>query len=344
MTRIDPEAIRRGDRLALSRALTAIENNDPAGQEALAVLFPQTGKAHLVGVTGSPGTGKSTLVNQLARHFRQNQASPPPKVGIIAVDPSSPFTGGALLGDRIRMQDLVGDPEIFIRSMASRGALGGLSHSTAAFATLMDGAGFDLIFIETVGAGQAEVDIAQLAHTVIVVEAPGLGDDIQAIKAGILEIADILAVNKADLPGSDNAARALRMMLEMSHGQGSLPLAGKHFRSGHTLDKVLDQVKTETWEPPVQLISATAGKGIPDLAEAITSHRAYLESTNLWQVKEAYRLQKDLEALVQDTLMDNWRAALDDERFTAILTDLIQHKLSPGEALQHLLWPKTNRL
>jgi LAO/AO transport system kinase len=337
MTRIDPDAIRKGNRLALSRALTAIENNDPAGQAALAALFPETGKAHLVGVTGSPGTGKSTLVNQLARCFRQSPNTNPPKVGIIAVDPSSPFTGGALLGDRIRMQDLVGDPEIFIRSMASRGALGGLSHSTAAFATLMDGAGFDLIFIETVGAGQAEVDIAQLAHTVIVVEAPGLGDDIQAIKAGILEIADILAVNKADLPGSENAARALRMMLDMAHGKGSLPTAGKHFRSGFNVKKEVEQVQTQTWEPPVQLITATDGKGIPKLAEAIQSHKSYLKSTGLWQVKEAYRLQKDLEALVRDTLMDNWREKLDDDRFRSILEDLIHHKLSPAEALQLLL-------
>ena len=335
MTRIDPEAIRKGDRLALSRALTAIENNDPAGQAALAALFPQTGKAHLIGVTGAPGTGKSTLVNQLARHFRQSPN--PPKVGIIAVDPSSPFTGGALLGDRIRMQDLIGDPEIFIRSMASRGALGGLSHSTAAFATLMDGAGYDLIFIETVGAGQSEVDIAQLAHTVIVVEAPGLGDDIQAIKAGILEIADILAVNKADLPGSENAARALRMMLEMAHGQGSLPVAGKHLRGKLQTETSVEQAHKPAWEPPVQLITATEGQGISELAEAIQSHRAYLQSTGLWQVKEAHRLQKDLEALVRDTLMDQWREKVDDERFSAVLDQLFRHELSPGEALQLLL-------
>lgn len=337
MARIDPDAIRKGNRLALSRALTAIENNDPAGQAALAALFPMTGNAHLIGVTGAPGTGKSTLVNQLARFFRQDQTTNSPKVGIIAVDPSSPFTGGALLGDRIRMQDLIGDPEIFIRSMASRGALGGLAHSTAAFATLMDGAGFDLIFIETVGAGQAEVDIAQLAHTVIVVEAPGLGDEIQAIKAGILEIADILAVNKADLPGSENAARALRMMLEMAHGQGSLPVAGKHLRSELHVEEVVAQVPSSAWEPPVQLITATEGKGIIELAEAIQSHRTHLKSTGLWQAKEAYRLQKDLEALVQDTLMRDWREKLDNDRFAAITNDMVHHKLSPVEALKLLL-------
>ena len=231
MSYIDPEAIRQGDRLALSRALTAVENHTLQSKELQAALFPHTGKAHLVGVTGAPGSGKSTLVNQIAKFLRQGeQAEQPPKIAIIAVDPTSPFSGGALLGDRIRMQDLAGDKGIFIRSMASRGALGGLAHSTAAFATILDGAGFDMIIIETVGAGQAEVDIARLAHTVIVVEAPGMGDDIQAIKAGILEIADIMVVNKADRPESENTARALKVMLQMANSGGSMPIAGKHLR------------------------------------------------------------------------------------------------------------------
>ena len=163
------------------------------------------------------------------------------------------------------------------------------------------------------------------------------GDDIQAIKAGILEIADILAVNKADLPGSENAARALRMMLEMAHGQGSLPLAGKHFRSGFHAQTALPQTSEQLWEPPVQLVTATDGNGVPELAEAIQSHKTYLQTTGLWQVKEAFRLQKDLESLVRDTLMDRWREKLDDDRFTQVLADLVQHKLSPGEALQLLL-------
>src|SRR5665648_558109 len=194
------EALLAGDRLALSRLLTQVENGTQDGFTALNELFQHTGRAHLVGVTGAPGVGKSSLVNQLALHFRSHDNK---TIAIIAVDPTSPFTGGAVLGDRVRMRDLAGDSGVFIRSMASRGTLGGLAHATAAMTQVFDAAGFDLVLIETVGAGQAEVDIARLAHTTLVVEAPGMGDDIQAIKAGILEIADILVVNKSDHPMAD---------------------------------------------------------------------------------------------------------------------------------------------
>lgn len=251
MAQIDTLAIRQGDRLALSRALTAVENEQPESRAILATLFPFTGHAHLIGVTGGTGTGKSTLVNQLAKTFRaSNDGLEPPKIAVIAVDPSSPFTGGALLGDRIRMQDLAGDKGIFIRSMASRGALGGLAHKTAAFTTILDGAGYDIILIETVGAGQAEVEIARLAHTVVVVEAPGLGDGIQAIKAGILEIADILVVNKADRPDAENTARALRMMLEITYGNGSMPVAGKHRLQKKPSQAQATPQNKPAWEPP----------------------------------------------------------------------------------------------
>jgi len=207
------KSVLKNDRLALARLLTQVENDTPDGRAALAELFPHTGKAHLLGVTGAPGTGKSSLVNQLALHFRGEGK----RVAILAVDPSSPFTGGAVLGDRVRMRDLAGDAGVFIRSMATRGSLGGLAQATAAMAQVFDAAGFDVVIIETVGAGQSEVDIARLAHTTIVVEAPGMGDDIQAIKAGILEIADVLVVNKADRPGVENTERALRSMLELAH-------------------------------------------------------------------------------------------------------------------------------
>src|SRR5512134_3668705 len=203
-----------GNRLALARLLTQVENDLPEGRAALAELFAHTGRAHLLGVTGAPGTGKSSLVNQLALYYRKNENK---KIAIIAVDPSSPFTGGAVLGDRVRMRDLSGDSGIFIRSMASRGSVGGIAQATASLAQVFDAAGFEIIVIETVGAGQSEVDVARLAHTTIVVEAPGMGDDIQAIKAGILEIADILVINKADRPGVENTERALRSNLELAH-------------------------------------------------------------------------------------------------------------------------------
>ncbi|MBW6466378.1 MAG: methylmalonyl Co-A mutase-associated GTPase MeaB [Brevefilum sp.] len=339
MPKVDPLAIRQGDRLALSRALTLVENNAPESRELQSALFPFTGTAHLIGVTGAPGTGKSTLVNQLAKHFRLAEDSKPaPKVAIIAVDPTSPFTGGALLGDRIRMGDLSGDKGIFIRSMASRGALGGLAHNTAAFVTVLDSAGFDLIIIETVGAGQAEVDIASLAHTVIVVEAPGLGDDIQAIKAGILEIADILVVNKADRPGADNTARALRVMLEMAQGKNGLRSAkGKHAFNSKQASGSSTQPAAEAWLPPMHTITATEGKGIDALVADIQRHADYLHSSNLWQQKEATRLRRDLEALIRDTLVHKWRMELDQQQFESVLSDLLQRKYSPIEALETLM-------
>jgi LAO/AO transport system kinase len=197
------ESILSGGRMALARLLTQVENGSAEGRAILDELFPHTGKAHLIGVTGAPGTGKSSLVNQLALHYRR--AVDHKRVAIVAVDPSSPFTGGAVLGDRVRMRDLAGDPGVFIRSMASRGSLGGLAQATAGMVQVFDAAGFELILIETVWAGQTEVDIARLAHTTLVVESPGMGDEIQAIKAGILEIADILVINKADLPGVEHA-------------------------------------------------------------------------------------------------------------------------------------------
>ncbi len=338
MTQIDPLAIRQGDRRALSRALTLVENNHPGSREIQAALFPHTGKAHLIGITGAPGTGKSTLVNQLARALRkQEDQKIAPKVAVIAVDPTSPFSGGALLGDRIRMHDLAGDKGIFIRSMASRGALGGLAHSTAAFATVLDGAGFDLILIETVGAGQAEVDIARLAHTVVVVEAPGLGDDIQAIKAGILEIADILVVNKSDRPEAENTARALQAMLDMAHGGGSLSSAGKHLLKGADGAKTIDKKPEYRWKPPIHLVTATNGEGINQLVADIKHHRTYLQETGLWQVKEENRLRRDLDALIKDMLLLQWQHKIDKARFDAVLSDVIARIRTPIEAAEALI-------
>lgn len=329
------KAVLAGERLALARLLTQVENDTPQGREALNELFPHTGQAHLVGVTGAPGTGKSSLVSQLARAFRQPQDdSQPVQVAIVAVDPTSPFTGGALLGDRVRMRDLSGDPGVFIRSMASRGALGGLAQRTAAVVQVLDAAGFEMIFIETVGAGQSEVDIARLALTTLVVEAPGAGDDIQASKAGILEIADILVVNKADRPGVDSTVRALQAML----GQAQAT-AGKHL-----LKLSHDEAKQESagWEIPVMRSIATSGEGIPELAANIRQHRFHLMNSGDWQQRDQIRLQSELDALLQSTLLNRWRDTVSQERYQQTLNLLATRKISPLQAVEKLL--KNNQL
>ncbi len=324
------KAVLAGERLALARLLTQVENDTPEGRDALNELFPHTGKAHLVGVTGAPGTGKSSLVSQLVRAFRQPQDDKDPvQVAVVAVDPTSPFTGGALLGDRVRMRDLSGDPGVFIRSMASRGALGGLAQRTAAVVQVLDAAGFDVIFIETVGAGQSEVDIARLALTTLVVEAPGAGDDIQASKAGILEIADILVVNKADQPGVDTTVRALQAML----GQAEAA-AGKH------LLKSAPQAQEQEaagWEIPVMRTTATSGEGIRDLAKAIRQHRAHLMDSGGWQQRDQVRLQSELESLLQSTLLNRWRDTVSWERYQQTLDLLANRRISPLQAVEKLL-------
>lgn len=318
------DGVLAGERLALARLLTLVENDTPKGRAALDGLYPYTGKAHLIGVTGSPGTGKSSLVNQVAKSFRAQGVE---KVAIIAVDPSSPFTGGALLGDRIRMRDLTGDPGVFIRSMASRGALGGLSRATASVAQVLDAAGFDLILIETVGAGQSEVDIARLAHTVIVVEAPGLGDDIQAIKAGILEIADIMVVNKCDLPGADQTARALRAMLDMAH-----PIRGG----------LSGALKMISWIPPVILTCSTGCQEFDELLDAIRLHFDTINQSGERKERDRERLQTNLEALLKDTLMLHWKNGLQPGQLEKTLEQLVSREVSPFEAVDYLLAKKQN--
>ncbi len=331
------EEVLAGNRLALARLLTAIENDTPEGRAALNALFPHAGRAHLIGVTGAPGTGKSSLVNRLAYHYRHPPDGEVPKtVAIVAVDPSSPFSGGAVLGDRVRMRDLAGDPGVFIRSMASRGSLGGLARMTAGVVQAFDAAGFEIVLIETVGAGQAEVDIARLAHTTLVVEAPGLGDDIQAIKAGILEIADILVINKADRPGVENTERALRNMLNLAH-----PLPRVHRHHG-ALEKVLPAVAEapadETvWIPPIQKTIAIRGDGIAELATEITRHRAHLESTGDWERRWRARLQSELEDLLQATLVNRWRRGIPPNYYEGIFARLVKREISPRQAVEALL-------
>ncbi|MCK5793982.1 MAG: methylmalonyl Co-A mutase-associated GTPase MeaB [Anaerolineales bacterium] len=328
------QAVLNGERLALTRALTQIENNTAEGLEILEALFPHTGKAHLIGVTGAPGTGKSTLVNQLALAYRQPaDGTIPPRVAIVAVDPTSPFTGGAILGDRVRMQDLAGDPGIFIRSMASRGSLGGLAAATAGLVQVFDAAGFEIIIIETVGAGQAEVDIARLAHSTIVIEAPGLGDEIQTIKAGILEIADILVVNKSDKPGAENTLRALRNMLSMAHPEGNQI---NHHGQLMEIDTEADQTEND-WIPAVLPTVATSGEGIPDLVSSLNVHIDFLKSSDLWQLREEKRLKNQLETLLGTALRSRWEKSISPDIYQAALAKVIKRELSPWRAVEELI-------
>jgi LAO/AO transport system kinase len=333
---IDISPILSGNRLALSRLLTQIENDSPEGRAALNELFSHTGNAHLIGVTGAPGTGKSSLVNQLAHFYRhppEGQAAK--RVAVVAVDPSSPFTGGAVLGDRVRMKDLAGDPGVFIRSMASRGSLGGLATATAGMVQAFDAVGFEIILIETVGAGQAEVDIARLAHTTLVIEAPGLGDDIQAIKAGILEIADILVVNKADRPGVENTERALKGMLNLAH-----PVQRVFQHHGRLMEaKPAAQIDSDAkiWFPPIQKTVATAGDGIPELATEIAHHRLHLEESGDWNRRERARLQAELNQLLQTTLVARWQTGITDVQYKLVLDRLAERQISPQQAVGELL-------
>ncbi len=332
---LQTQAILQGNRLALSRLLTQVENDTAEGRSALAELFPHTGKAHLIGVTGAPGTGKSSLVNQLTLHYRKERKL---KVAIIAVDPSSPFTGGAVLGDRVRMRDLSGDEGVFIRSMASRGSVGGLAQKTAALVQVFDAAGFEVIIIETVGAGQSEVDIARLAHTTLVVEAPGLGDDIQAIKAGILEIADVLVINKADRPGVENTERALRSTLELAHPTKRLI---HHHGRMMTLDA--PQVNAPLWMPPILKTIATDGTGIPELAEAIAKHKAHLHQSGDWSARDRARLRSELEAVLQEELMNRYLNGSHRGAYEQALEKVIRREWSPYEAVRALLNGKSNQ-
>ena len=297
-----------GERLALARLLSAVENDTPTGRQALDQLYPHAGKAHLVGVTGAPGTGKSSLVNKLVSAIRAVGF----RVAVIAVDPSSPFTGGALLGDRLRMKDAVGDTGVFIRSMASRGALGGLARTTAAASSVFDAAGYAFVLIETVGSGQNEVEIARLAHTVIVVDAPGLGDDIQAGKAGILEIADILVVNKADLPGAENTLRALNGMLEIAYSH--------------------DQ--PDRWRPALLRASAANGEGIAEIYSAVQAHAEFLRRTGGWQRRAQDRLSSEFEALLRDSLWQRWKAQQGSARLEDAMRRVASRQTSPYAALE----------
>lgn len=298
-----------GDRRALARAISLVESGDPTSRVVLREVYPHTGRAHIVGVTGAPGSGKSTLVSALAREFRRRERT----VGIVAVDPSSPFTGGALLGDRIRMQELSGDAGVFIRSMASRGHLGGLSQAAGDVLKLLDAAGFSLVLIETVGAGQSEVEVAGAAHTTVVVEAPGMGDDIQAIKAGILEIADILVVNKADLPGVDRRISQLEAMLNMGNYE-------------------------DGWRPPVLRTIAAQGAGLDELADTVVRHWEYLQAGGRLEEFRRRQAQHEFEeALRSEAMQVLYQRILDPARQEELIARICQRELDPYSAAAKVL-------
>jgi LAO/AO transport system kinase len=303
------EQVRAGNPRAVARAISAVERGGIEARAVITALFRFTGRAHIVGVTGAPGTGKSTLVNEIAKQYRRRGQ----RVGIIAVDPTSPFSGGALLGDRLRMQDLSGDAGVFIRSMATRGSLGGLAAATADAVKVLDAAGFEIVLVETVGAGQNEVDIARNAHTTLVVEAPGMGDDIQAIKAGIMEIADVLIVNKADHDEVSATVAALEMNLNL-------------------------QPKAEhDWRPPVLKTIATTGEGVAEVVEWIGKHRAYLEANHLLQARERARARAELEMVVQRELMARLLRGVNGTKIEALVEQIVARETDVYAAAEKLI-------
>lgn len=298
-----------GETRALARAITLVENRGPGAREIMREAYSRAGKAHVVGVTGPPGAGKSTLVDRLTREFREEGKT----VGVVAVDPTSPFTGGAILGDRIRMQGRGIDPGVFIRSVATRGHLGGVSRATGDIIKLMDASGKDLVLVETVGAGQSEVDIMRYAHTTIVVLVPGLGDEVQVIKAGILEIGDIFVVNKADREGADRVVRELQVMLEMN------PLQ-------------------EAWRPPIISTVARDGQGVAEVAGRVRDHYRYLEASGrlaTWRADEARVLVRDL--LREQVVERLWERAARNGELSAWLEEVTSGRADPFAVVERIL-------
>jgi LAO/AO transport system kinase len=300
---------------ALARAISTVEDNRPESRELLKSLFNFTGRARVIGLTGAPGAGKSTLVDQLAREYRKQERT----VGILAVDPTSPYTGGAILGDRIRMQSHHADSGIYIRSMATRGNLGGLARTTTDAATILDAAGKDIVLIETVGVGQDEIDIVRLADVTVVILVPGMGDDVQTIKAGIMEIADIFVINKSDREGADRVEREIRSMQSLA-------------------------IRSDKWTPPIIKTVAMDGRGIPELAAAIVNYEQFLEQKDLLLKKKISSWRERLIEMLRDSLLERLLSeCLPEEEIARLAAEIAEHKRDPYSLVEEIVGSFENK-
>ena len=303
------ERLVEGDKRALARAITLIESDDPAGWELVREVYPRTGRARIVGITGPPGVGKSTLIGALTKELREAER----EVAVLSIDPSSPFTRGALLGDRIRLSDHFLDPGVFIRSMASRGALGGLSEAALQVALVMDAAGKDDVLIETVGVGQAEIDIVDHADTIVLALMPGSGDSIQALKAGVMEIPDVIVVNKADHPMTDTMVREVKGVLALAESAGG-------------------------WEVPILRTEAARGEGVAELAARIDEHRSHIEAEGTLEQRRARNLRNEVLGIASSRMRRRLEEAVaDDPRVAELLEQVVKRRLDPASAAGELL-------